>query len=64
LYNSLNANPVLTYNQTYSPTGTSSSGSVYICGRSKTQYVIRILGDTGRTRILRFDAPSGQWAAQ
>ena len=33
----------------YSPTGTSSSG---------------ILGDTGRTRILRFDAPSGQWAAQ
>jgi type II secretory pathway pseudopilin PulG len=45
----------------YSPIGTSSSGSVYICGRSNTQYVIRVLGDTGRTRILRFDARTRQW---
>jgi hypothetical protein len=45
----------------YSPTGTSSSGSVYICGRSKAQYVIRVLGDTGRTRVLRFDPQSHQW---
>ena len=45
----------------YSATGTSSSGSVYICGRSGAQYVIRVLGDTGRTRILKFDARSGQW---
>ena len=45
----------------YSATGTSSSGSVYIRGRSGAQYVIRVLGDTGRTRILKFDARSGQW---
>jgi prepilin-type N-terminal cleavage/methylation domain-containing protein len=45
----------------YSPTGTSSSGSVYIKGHGKSQYVIRILGDTGRTRILWFDPRSRQW---
>jgi type II secretory pathway pseudopilin PulG len=45
----------------YSPAGTSSSGSVYICGRSKAQYVIRVLGDTGRTRVLRFDPRTRQW---
>jgi hypothetical protein len=45
----------------YAATGTSSSGSVYICGRSKAQYVIRVLGDTGRTRVLRFDARARQW---
>ena len=45
----------------YSPTGSSSSGSVYIVGRSKAQYVIRVMGDTGRTRVLRFDARTRQW---
>jgi type II secretory pathway pseudopilin PulG len=45
----------------YSPTGTSSSGSVYIRGRKTAQYVIRILGDTGRTRVLKFDARTRQW---
>jgi hypothetical protein len=47
----------------YSSIGTSSSGSVYICGRSKVQYVIRILGDTGRTRVLRFYPNARQWKA-
>ena len=45
----------------YSPIGTSSSGSLYILGRGKVQYVIRILGDTGRTRILKFEPRSRQW---
>ena len=44
----------------YSSTGSSSSGSVYIRGR-RIQYVIRTLGDTGRTRVLKFDPQSGQW---
>ena len=48
----------------YSPTGTSSSGSVYIRGRSQAQYVIRVLGDTGRARVLRFDALTRQWKPQ
>jgi hypothetical protein len=45
----------------YSASGTSSSGSVYILGRRKTQYVVRVLGDTGRARVLCFDARSRQW---
>jgi len=40
--------------------GTSSSGSVYL--RSRTcQFVVRIYGDTGKTRILRFEERSRQW---
>jgi hypothetical protein len=47
----------------YSAIGTSSSGSVYVLGHSKAQYVIRILGDTGRVRVLKFDPRSRQWKA-
>jgi type II secretory pathway pseudopilin PulG len=44
----------------FTPTGTSSSGSVYL--RSRTcQLVVRIYGDTGKTRILRFDERIRQW---
>ena len=46
---------------TFTPTGTSSSGSVYIRGRRGTQYVVRVYGETGKTRILRFNAGNGQW---
>jgi type II secretory pathway pseudopilin PulG len=45
----------------YSPTGTSSSGSLYVRGRSNAQYAVRVLGDTGRTRVLRYDARARQW---
>jgi type II secretory pathway pseudopilin PulG len=46
----------------YSSIGTSSAGSLYIRGR-KVQYVIRILGDTGRARVLTFDPHARQWEA-
>jgi hypothetical protein len=45
----------------YSSIGASSSGSLYIRGRGSAQYVIRVLGDTGRVRILKFDARLHQW---
>ena len=45
----------------YAATGTSSSGSLYIRGRRGAQYVIRVLGDTGRIRVLKFDPPSQKW---
>jgi hypothetical protein len=45
----------------FSPQGTSSSGSVYLLGRSRSQYVIRIFGETGKTRVLRYDAAARQW---
>ena len=45
----------------YSAIGTSSAGSLYIRGRSKAQYTIRILGETGRVRVLKFDPRSRRW---
>jgi hypothetical protein len=45
----------------YSPSGSSSSGSLYIRGRRGAQYVVRVLGDTGRTRVLKFDVHSYKW---
>jgi type II secretory pathway pseudopilin PulG len=47
----------------YSSIGTSSSGSLYIRGRSQAQYVVRVLGDTGRVRVLQFDPRTRQWRA-
>jgi hypothetical protein len=45
----------------YSAAGSSTSGSIYILGRSRSQYVVRIFGDTGRTRVLRFDLLRRRW---
>ena len=46
---------------TFTPLGTSTSGSLYILGRNGTQLVVRIYGQTGRTRVLRFQPGSAQW---
>jgi type II secretory pathway pseudopilin PulG len=46
---------------TFASAGTSSSGSLYIRGRRNAQYVVRIYGQTGKTRVLKFDARSRQW---
>ena len=45
----------------FTPLGTATPGSLYIIGRSRAQYVVRVLGETGKTRILKFDAKVGQW---
>jgi hypothetical protein len=46
---------------TFSALGTSSSGSLYIRGRRTAQYAIRILGESGKTRLLKFDSSARQW---
>jgi type II secretory pathway pseudopilin PulG len=46
---------------TFTPLGTSSSGSLYVRSKGNSQYVIRILGETGKTRVLRFDSRCRQW---
>ena len=51
------------YMATFAASGTSSSGSLYIRGRRNAQYVVRIYGQTGKTRVLKFDARSRQWKA-
>jgi len=45
---------------TLGPDGTATSGTLYVRGR-RGQFAVRILGATGRTRVLRFDPASGQW---
>lgn len=47
---------------TYTPFGTATSGSVYLRGRTGQQYAVRILGTSGRLRVLRFDAEAGVWS--
>ena len=46
---------------TFTPLGTSSSGSLYILGRSGAQYVIRIFAESGKTRVLKFDPHAHRW---
>lgn len=44
-----------------SATGGCSSGSVFIRSSLGDQYLVRVAGVTGRTRILRFDARTRGW---
>ena len=46
---------------TFTSIGTASSGSLYVRGRRNSQYVIRIIGETGKTRVLKFDALLQEW---
>jgi type II secretory pathway pseudopilin PulG len=39
----------------FTPTGTATSGTVYIRGRDGTQSAVRVFGATGRTAVLRYD---------
>jgi prepilin-type N-terminal cleavage/methylation domain-containing protein len=45
----------------FSALGTSSSGTVYIRSGRDVQYAVRIFGETGRTRMLKFDPRTRQW---
>ena len=47
----------------FSPTGTATSGTLYLSGRNGQQYAVRVLGATGRIRILRFDRGESQWVS-
>ena len=45
----------------FSALGTSSTGTVYIRSRRDAQYAVRIYGETGRTRMLKFEPRTGRW---
>ena len=47
----------------FTPIGTASSGTIYVRGRDASQYGVRVLGATGRTRLLRYLASADQWVA-
>jgi len=45
----------------FTPSGTATSGSIYLRGKDGTQWAVRILGVTARTRVLRFETTTRQW---
>jgi hypothetical protein len=47
----------------FGPAGGATSGTVYLRGPARQQYAVRLLGVTGRSRLLRFDFTEGRWVA-
>jgi hypothetical protein len=45
----------------FTPLGTASSGSIFVRGRDGSQFAIRVLGATGRTRVQRFVPRTRAW---
>ena len=45
---------------TMSPDGTATSGTLFLEGR-RAQYAVRVLGATGRTRVLKYDSGQRTW---
>ena len=45
----------------FSSLGSCTAGTLYLRSSLGTQYAVRVLGITGRTRILKFDAWSQTW---
>ena len=45
----------------FTPLGTATSGTLYLRGRDGSQYAVRVLGATGRTRVLRYVAATRTW---
>ena len=41
--------------------GTATSGTLYLRGRGRSQYAVRVLGITGRVRILKFEHARNRW---
>lgn len=46
------------------PNGSSSSGTLYVHGRERSQYAVRVLGATGRVRVLKYVEPMRRWVEQ
>ena len=49
---------------TFSPLGTATSGTIFLRSRTGRQYAVRVLGATGRTRVLEFRPETGSWTAR
>ena len=60
----LGVNPIRLSGSTllsFSPGGTATAGSIHVLGRDGTQLAVRVLGATGRTRLLRYDRAANAW---
>lgn len=48
----------------FNPNGSTTAGTVFIRGGQQNQFAVRVLGATGRTRILTFSFADGAWRTQ
>jgi prepilin-type N-terminal cleavage/methylation domain-containing protein len=48
----------------FSPTGAGTPGSIYVTDDLGVLYCIRVLGASGRVRVMRYDAPKKKWETQ
>jgi type II secretory pathway pseudopilin PulG len=48
---------------TFTPLGTATSGTLYVRSAGGAQYAVRVLGETGRVRILRFNSATRRWGS-
>ena len=48
----------------FSPLGTATSGTIFLRSRKGRQYAVRVLGATGRTRVLEFRHETKSWTAR
>ena len=46
------------------PLGSATPGTLYLSSARGAQYAVRVLGATGRTRVLKFDRMSNRWIEQ
>ncbi len=45
----------------FSPEGAATSGTLYVAAARGPQFAVRVMGATGRARLLRFDAGAAAW---
>jgi hypothetical protein len=45
----------------FSPTGSATAGTLYVAAVQGPQFAVRVMGSTGRVRLLRFDTGSRTW---
>ena len=48
----------------FSPDGSSTSGTVFIRGQQTSQFAVRLLGITGRTRVFEFKFADATWQSR
>ena len=49
---------------TFTPLGTATSGTIFLRSRKGRQYAVRVLGATGRTRVMEFRPETRSWTAR
>jgi hypothetical protein len=49
---------------TFSPIGTATSGTIYLAAATGPQMAVRVMGATGRMRVLWFDTASQRWCQE